>query len=51
MAVKMLNVPQKTMRIMKLAILDSDDTAGGIASDDLYAPEDDQLSGSDHDSI
>jgi hypothetical protein len=47
----MLNVPQWTMRIMKLAILHSDDTEDGIASGDLYVPEDDQFSGSDHESI
>jgi hypothetical protein len=51
MAVKMLNVPQRTMRIMKLATLDSDDMDDGISSGDLYAPEDDQFSGSDHESI
>ena len=39
------------MRIMKLAILDPDDTDDGIASGDLHVPEDDQFSGSDHESI
>jgi hypothetical protein len=39
MAVKMLNVPQWTMRIMKLAILDYDDMDDGIASGDLYVTE------------
>jgi len=51
MAVKMPNVPQRTMRITKLATFDSDDTDDGIASGDLYVPEDDQFSGSDHESI
>lgn len=51
MAVKMLNVPQRTMRIMKLDILDFDDTDDGIASSVLYVPEDDIFPGSDHESI
>lgn len=47
----MLNVPQRTMRIVNLAILDSDDTDDGIAYGDLYLPEDDQFSGSDHERV
>jgi len=39
------------MRIMKLDILDSDDIDNGNASGELYVPEDDQFSGSDHESI
>jgi hypothetical protein len=35
MTVRMLNVPQKTMRIMKVVMYDSDDTDDGIASGDL----------------
>jgi hypothetical protein len=51
MAVKMLNMPQRTMRIMKLAILDYDVTDDGIASGDLYVTQYDQFSSSYHESI
>jgi hypothetical protein len=50
MAVKMLNVPQRTMRIMKVAILDYDVKDNGIASGYLYVTEYDTFSGSDHES-
>jgi hypothetical protein len=41
MAIIMLNVSQRTMRIMKLVMLGSDDTDDGAASGDPYVPVDD----------
>jgi hypothetical protein len=51
MAIKMLYVPQRTMRIMKLVMLGSDDTDDGVGSGGLYVPEDDQFADSYQESI